>query len=77
MGGRVGVDSRIAHGSTFWLELSLKRAADPASAPALAETGDAVAPHLRPRRPAMPVAPRPRQATPFLRRTSFSSRTTP
>ena len=30
MGGRVGVDSRIAHGSTFWLELSLKRAADPA-----------------------------------------------
>ena len=25
MGGRVGVDSRIDHGSTFWLELSLKR----------------------------------------------------
>jgi len=40
MGGRVGVDSRIAHGSTFWLELSLKRAAEPASAPAA--TGDAV-----------------------------------
>jgi len=44
MGGRVGVDSRIAHGSTFWLELSLKRAADPMSAPALADTGDAMAP---------------------------------
>ena len=43
MGGRVGVDSRIAHGSTFWLELSLKRAADPAPAPA---------------RPAMPSRPR-------------------
>ena len=35
MGGRVGVDSRIAHGSTFWLELSLKRAADPARRPRL------------------------------------------
>jgi len=44
MGGRVGVDSRIAHGSTFWLELSLKRVADPAAAPALADAGDAVAP---------------------------------
>ena len=44
MGGRVGVDSRIAHGSTFWLELSLKRAADPVAAPALADAGDAVAP---------------------------------
>jgi len=42
MGGRVGVDSRIAHGSTFWLELSLTRVADPA--PALAEAGDAVVP---------------------------------
>ena len=44
MGGRVGVDSRIAHGSTFWLELTLKRAADPAPAPALADPADAVAP---------------------------------
>jgi len=42
MGGRVGVDSRIAHGSTFWLELTLKRAADPA--PVLADGADAVAP---------------------------------
>ena len=41
MGGRVGVDSRIAHGSTFWLELSLNRAVDPAPAPA--GPGDAVA----------------------------------
>jgi len=39
-----GVDSRIAHGSTFWLELTLKRAADPAPAPALADPADAVAP---------------------------------
>ena len=46
MGGRVGVDSRIAHGSTFWLELGLKRAADPA--PALADEGDVVAPALAP-----------------------------
>jgi CheY-like chemotaxis protein len=60
MGGRVGVDSRIAHGSTFWLELSLKRAADPASAPALADSGDAVPCHLRPRRPALRLCPRPR-----------------
>jgi len=44
MGGRVGVDSRIAHGSTFWLELSLKRAADPVAAPVLADASDAVAP---------------------------------
>ena len=44
MGGRVGVDSRIAHGSTFWLELGLKRAADPAPA----DEGDVVAPALAP-----------------------------
>ena len=46
MGGRVGVDSRIAHGSTFWLELTLKRAADPAPVAALddAAGADAVAP---------------------------------
>jgi len=42
--GRVGVDSRITHGSTFWLELSLKRAADPVAAPVLADASDAVAP---------------------------------
>jgi signal transduction histidine kinase len=82
MGGRVGVDSRIAHGSTFWLELSLKRAADPASVPALADTGDAVAPASAPRRQATSLRPRPRsrrarQTMAFPRRTSSSSRTTP
>ena len=44
MGGRVGVDSRVDHGSTFWLELSLKRAADPVPAPAPADAGEAVPP---------------------------------
>jgi len=29
MGGRVGVDSQIDEGSTFWFELSLKRGAEP------------------------------------------------
>ena len=57
MGGRVGVDSRIAHGSTFWLELSLKRAADPASAPELAATGDAVAPAFAPEETSRAGAP--------------------
>jgi signal transduction histidine kinase/ActR/RegA family two-component response regulator len=42
MGGRVGVDSRIDHGSTFWLELSLKRGADPVPAPAPRDAGEAV-----------------------------------
>jgi CheY-like chemotaxis protein len=44
MGGRVGVDSRIDHGSTFWLELGLKRVADPVPAPAAAATAVVVAP---------------------------------
>jgi signal transduction histidine kinase/ActR/RegA family two-component response regulator len=42
MGGRVGVDSRIDQGSTFWLELSLARARDPAPTPAPVETSEAV-----------------------------------
>jgi len=42
MGGRVGVDSRIDHGSTFWLELSLRRSEDAAPASAPVVTGDAV-----------------------------------
>jgi len=44
MGGRVGVDSRVDHGSTFWLELTLKRAGDPAPRPESQETADAVPP---------------------------------
>jgi len=46
MGGRVGVDSRIDQGSTFWFELSLMRAAAsaPAPEPAPAGIGDAVPP---------------------------------
>ena len=59
MGGRVGVDSRIAHGSTFWLELSLKRAVDPASAPAPAGIGDAVAQTPAPAERDDAVAPAP------------------
>ena len=39
MGGRVGVDSRLDEGSTFWLELAMKRAAVPAPAPAAADEG--------------------------------------
>jgi len=45
MGGRVGLDSRIDEGSTFWLELPLKRAvgAPPESGPApLQPMGDTV-----------------------------------
>ncbi|HSC65531.1 MAG TPA: ATP-binding protein, partial [Caldimonas sp.] len=42
MGGRVGVDSRVDHGSTFWLELNLKRADDHAPPPAPEAAGDAV-----------------------------------
>ncbi|MEO5881568.1 MAG: ATP-binding protein, partial [Caldimonas sp.] len=36
MGGRVGVDSRIDQGSTFWLELRMKTASGAAAAPAAA-----------------------------------------
>jgi len=41
MGGRVGVDSRLDHGSTFWLELTLQRAAEPVPASVPAATGEA------------------------------------
>ncbi len=34
MGGRVGVESQLDQGSTFWFELRLKIAAEPAAAPA-------------------------------------------
>jgi len=43
MGGRVGVDSRIDEGSTFWFELTLKRGAESAPPPARREA-DAVPP---------------------------------
>jgi CheY-like chemotaxis protein len=42
MGGRVGVDSRLDHGSTFWLELTLQRAGEPAPATTPAATGEPV-----------------------------------
>jgi len=35
MGGRVGVDSQVDQGSTFWLELAMKVGADTAPAPAM------------------------------------------
>ena len=41
MGGRVGVDSQLDAGSTFWFELTLKRGADPAPATPASEA-DAV-----------------------------------
>ena len=43
MGGRVGVDSQLDEGSTFWFELSLKRGADSSTA-APAGDADAVPP---------------------------------
>ena len=36
MGGRVGVDSQLDQGSTFWFELRLKTGSEPAPAPAAA-----------------------------------------